>query len=62
MSALVEDKRIVIISVTPNEIINVLGAKAKEVGLIDFDPDKIEIKNSSSSGMAFDITFEKNTV
>ncbi len=54
-----EDKRVVIVSVTTTEINNLLGAKAKQAGVIDFDPDKISIVVSPTSGMAFDITFEK---
>ena len=62
MSTLIEDKRIVIISVTSNEIKSLLGAKAKQVELIDFNPDKVSIKPSKQSGMAYDIIFEINTI
>ncbi|KKK89327.1 hypothetical protein LCGC14_2734230 [marine sediment metagenome] len=62
MASTIIDKRIVVISVTSTEILNVLGAKATELGIIDFVPDNIKIKESSDVGMAFDITFEKNTV
>ena len=57
-----KDVRTVVVSVTKTEMIGVLGAKAKEIGLIDFDPDRIEIRNSVVIGMAFDLTFEKDTV
>ena len=62
MASTITDKRVVVISVTNTEILNVLGAKATELGIIDFTPDNIEIKKSGDVGMAFDITFEKNTV
>ena len=62
MATTSKDVRTVVVSVTKTEMVSVLGVKAKQIGLIDFDPDRIEIKDSEVTGMAFDITFEKDTV
>ena len=62
MATTSKDVRTVVVSVTKTEMVSVLGEKAKQIGLIDFDPDRIEIRDSEVTGMAFDITFEKDTV
>lgn len=61
MATTVEDKRVVIISVTASEMVNLLGTKAKDAGIIDFDPDSVDIKSSDDPGIAFTVIFEKST-
>jgi hypothetical protein len=62
MPSTLTDKRVVVVSVTMTEMLNVLGAKALELGIIDFTPTNIEVANSDGVGMAFDITFKIDTV
>ena len=61
MQIIAEDKRVVIVSITAIEMLSLLGAKARQTGIIDFDPDKVDVRISETSGMSFDIIFEKAT-
>lgn len=49
------DYRAVNITVTRQELAQLLGQKAKQAGLIDFDPDRTEVHDNGDS---FTIVFE----
>ena len=61
MAVTEKDVRKVVVSLTKQEIISMLGGKAVELEIIDFIPDRIEIQESSIVGKAFDVTFEIDT-
>jgi len=61
MAVTEKDIRRVVVSLTKQEIISMLGGKALELEIIDFTPDRIEIQKSSIVGKSFDITFEVDT-
>lgn len=59
MATTTSDKRIVRIAVTRAELAALLGAKAKEAGLIDFDPETTEVYDNGVNGFEiyFDVTY-----
>lgn len=59
MAETTSDRRVVVVKVTRAEMAQLLGSKAKEAGLIDFDPDRTQIIDNGSTG--FDIQFDKDT-
>lgn len=52
------DQRIVRVSVTKAELVDLLGTRAKQAGLIDFDPDNIVVAETDAVLGLFEITFE----
>lgn len=54
------DKRIVRVNVSEAEMAALLGQKAKEQGLIDFDPDKVDAFHQGQ-GAGYEVTFELTT-
>ena len=59
MATITKDTRKVYVSTTHAELASLLGAKAMELGLIDFMPDRLGI---SDTGNGFELIFEKDTV
>ena len=58
MAATTIDRRVVHVTVSNAEIATLLGQKAKEAGLIDFDPDAVDAINN---GTDWEIIFLKDT-
>lgn len=58
MATTTSDKRVVRVSLSSAELANVLGAKALEVGIIDFTPDRVELINQ---GNGWEAVFEVAT-
>jgi hypothetical protein len=55
-----KDERTVRIAATRTELASILGSQAKELGLIDFDPDTTEVYDQGDAG--FEVVFTKETV
>lgn len=60
MAVQTKDYRTVKVMVTRGELAALLGQKAKEAGIIDFDPDRTEVLDNGDTG--FEIVFEVDTV
>jgi hypothetical protein len=60
MATTTSDKRIVRVTVTEAEMSALIGQKAKDAGLIDFDPDRIEVFHQGQ-GAGYEVTFELTT-
>lgn len=58
-----QDARVVRVGVTDAEFTNFIGNKAQEQGIINFSPDKTEVRESPTpTGQAWELVFYKNTV
>jgi hypothetical protein len=62
MADTVRDQRIVTVNVTKAELVNLLGSQAKAAGLINFDPDRVQVIESNPELDEFQIIFEKDNV
>lgn len=62
MPTTIKDTRTVRISVTVAELNTLLSDKAKQQGLIDFDPDFVQVSLTDPETGTYEIIFEKNTV
>lgn len=58
MATTQRDQRIVTVEVTKAELVNLLATKAKEAGLIDFDPDNIHVVEVDAVTGTYNILFE----
>ncbi len=59
MAITASDKRVVRINVTDAELNNLLATQAKAAGLIDFDPDRVDLVKGQSG---WEVIFDKETV
>lgn len=62
MATTARDQRTVALDVSKAEMVSLLGDKAKAAGLIDFDPDRIQVIETDPVLGTFQITFEKDNV
>jgi hypothetical protein len=62
MASTARDQRIVIVNVSKAELITLLGSKARELNLIDFDPDRVQVHEVNADTDEFQIVFEKDNV
>lgn len=60
MAVTQSDRRVVRVSVSRTELVNLLGQKAREAGLIDFDPDETDVIDNGETG--FEIVFTKSNI
>lgn len=61
MATTSRDQRIVTVDVTQAELISLLAQKAQQAGLIDFDPDNIQVQEIVA-GAEYQIIFSKENV
>lgn len=64
MATVKSDNRTVTIAASKAELIDLLATRAKALGLIDFDPDGVNVIESiDAAGVSnFEIVFEKRAV
>lgn len=62
MATVERDQRIVRVSVTKAEMRDLLGTRARQAGLIDFDPDNIIVQETDAATGAYEITFERENL
>lgn len=60
MPTIQSDRRMVVVKVTETELATLLGEKAKAAGLIDFDPDTVEVINAGKAN-GWEIIFTQAT-
>jgi hypothetical protein len=60
MATTTSDKRTVRVAVTNPELTSLLSAQAQAGGLIDFDPDRVDLVTNGDG--SWEILFEKDTV
>ena len=59
MAAIQRDQRIVTVVVSKDEMRDLLGTRAKQAGLIDFDPDNIVVTEIDAATSQYEIIFER---
>lgn len=59
MATKTSDSRIVKVTVTVPELTTLLGQRAQQAGIIDFEPDLVEVYRNGDS---YDCVFEKLTI
>jgi hypothetical protein len=59
MAVTTSDKRVVRVSITGEELTTLLSTQAKAAGIIDFDPDRVDLLNN---GDGWEVIFDKDTV
>lgn len=62
MATTKRNQQITTIEVTKAELRQLLGAKAKEAGLIDFDPDTVSVFETDPVLGKFEIVFEREII
>lgn len=60
MATTTKDIRTVRISVTVAELNSLLSNQAKAAGLIDFDPDSVQVSETDAALGLYEIVFEKD--
>lgn len=59
MATTKRNQQITTVEVSRVELRNLLGAKAKELGLIDFDPDTVQVIETDAELGTHEIIFER---
>ena len=59
MASTLRDKRIVTVEVSRAELVALLAQKAKDAGLIDFDPNNLQVQETDVEACVFNIIFEQ---
>ena len=62
MATTTKDIRTVRVSVTVAELNTLLSNPAKAAGLIDFDPDRVQVVETDPVAGTYEIIFEKDNV
>ena len=57
-----QGQQITTVEVSRVELRNLLGAKAKELGLIDFDPDTVQVIETDAGLGTHEIIFEREII
>ena len=62
MATTKRNQQITTVEVSRVELRNLLGAKAKELGLIDFDPDTVQVIETDAGLGTHEIIFEREII
>jgi len=64
VATITSDSRTVTVSATKAELIDLLATRAKAAGLIDFDPDGVQVREEidANGNSEFEIIFEKRAI